>query len=306
MKHFKPIFTYEFEGVAETNVSVEPKTDTDIVASTSEHAGYKIKGSPRMLDRWLDKIVRISGSAPVFLFIVGALLVWAFLGIQFGGTSQWAAVISDVQAILCYVFDSFLMRQLIREYAERQTAMAEMKSRRDSHERMLTKLRETLGPQRLLHVSVMAATHRLEDLDQGLHTQGFFARAIIFSAKMFGHIVTVGMYWICIFIWLGFGHYCGWTDQWQMYINSATSALMVLVFAFLDSLRECYADYTNLCMDAIFRLDSTLEQELRRITEDELPNEPQVISPPARIRSRFQSSITPTSSVRWSELSFLF
>jgi low-affinity ferrous iron transport protein len=70
------------------------------------------------------------------------------------------------------------------------------------------------------------------------------------------------------------------SDRWQLYINDATSALMVLVFAFLACLRECYADYTNTCLEAIFRLDSTLEKELRRLSKDDLPNQMEVILPP--------------------------
>ena len=284
MKHYKPTFRCEIKGVAETqHLSIEQdakEAKGGIVTAAGEVTGYKVKASPRLLDRWLDTVVRIAGSAPIFCFIVGALLVWAFLGIRFGNSAKWTAVISDVQAILCYVFDSFLMRQLLREYSEQQEAMAEMKSRRNSHERMLAKLKSKLGPEGVSHVSQISSNRPLDALDQGTRTQGWFARMIIFSAWAFGHIVTVGMYWVCIFIWLGFGHYCGWTDQWQLYINSATSALMVLVFAFLDCLRECYADYVNNCLDAIFRLDATLEKELRCITEDHLPNGPEVIQPP--------------------------
>jgi low-affinity ferrous iron transport protein len=285
MKHFKPIFRCEIKGTAETQSLPNEQSAKDekqsIVTTSNEVTGYKVKASPRLLDRWLDTIVRIAGSAPIFLLIIGALLVWAFMGIRFGGSAKWTAVISDVQAILCYVFDSFLMRQLLREYAEQQEAMAEMHSRRNSHERMLSKLKEKLGPEGVRRASLVLSHDRpLDALDQGLRTQGLFSRIIIFSAWAFGHIVTVGMYWVCIFIWLGFGHYCGWTDQWQLYINSATSALMVLVFAFLACLRECYADYVNHCLDAIFRLDATLEQELRIITDDQLPNEPDIIMPP--------------------------
>ncbi|KAE8322144.1 Low affinity iron permease-domain-containing protein [Aspergillus sergii] len=284
MKHYKPTFRCEIKGIAETqNLSIEQdtkETKAGIVTTAGEVTGYKVKASPRLLDRWLDTVVRIAGSAPVFCFIVGALLVWAFLGIRFGKSAKWTAVISDVQAILCYVFDSFLMRQLLREYSEQQEAMAEMKSRRSSHERMLGKLKNKLGSEGVHRVSQISSNRPLDALDQGTRTQGWFARMIIFSAWVFGHIITVGMYWVCIFIWLGFGHYCGWTDQWQLYINSATSALMVLVFAFLDCLRECYADYVNNCLDAIFRLDATLEKELRCITDDHLPNESEVIQPP--------------------------
>jgi low-affinity ferrous iron transport protein len=56
-------------------------------------------------------VVKFSGSEFVFLSIMAALLTWALMGIKFGNSENWQVVISDVQAIFTYVFDSFLMRQ---------------------------------------------------------------------------------------------------------------------------------------------------------------------------------------------------
>ncbi|KAJ6133923.1 hypothetical protein N7523_000245 [Penicillium sp. IBT 18751x] len=250
------------------------------MTSTGDGSGYTVKASPRLLDRWLDVTVRIAGSAPVFLCIIAGLLTWALMGIRFGNSDVWVAAISDVQAILCYVFDSFLMRQLLREYSEQREAVVQIQSRCNSHQRMIASIKRKLGPEVIHRVAEKCKDQALEPLDHGLRAQGLFARCIIVSAKTFGHIISAGLYWVCIFIWLGFGPHCGWSDRWQLYINDATSALMVLVFAFLASLRECYADYTNVCLDAIFRLDSTLEKELRRLSQDDLPNQTEVILPP--------------------------
>ncbi|KAJ5872604.1 uncharacterized protein N7529_004957 [Penicillium soppii] len=283
MRFYRPIFLCEVEGAAETQLVVqstqEKGKDNDLM-TVSDVSGYKPKASPRLVDRWLDLVVRVAGSAPIFLFIIGGLLVWALMGIHFGNSDVWVAIISDVQAILCYVFDSFLMRQLLREYSEQRTVMVEMHSRSNSHRRMLAALNSKLGPETTRCVAEMCKDEPLHPLDPPIESQSLFARCMIFSAKLFGHLITVGLYWVCIFIWLGFGHSCGWSNRWQLYINDATSALMVLVFAFLACLRECYADYTNTCVDAIFRLDATLEQELRRLTQDEIPNTTEVISAP--------------------------
>jgi len=137
-----------------------------------------------------------------------------------------------------------------------------------------------LGPEVTHLVAESCKDEPLRPLNPPVETQSRFSRCMIFSAKLFGHLSTVGLYWVCIFIWLGFGHSCGWSNRWQLYINDATSALMILVFAFLACLRECYADYTKTCVDAIFRLDATLELELRRLNQDELPNLTDVILPP--------------------------
>lgn len=282
MRFYKPIFCCEFEGAAETQQAVveqETKLGTGTV-SVETVSGYKVKKSPRIVDRWLDAVVRVAGSPPIFLVIIGGLLAWALMGIRFANSDIWVAVISDVQAILCYVFDSFLMRQLLREYSEQRSAMAEIKSRCNSHRRMLAKAKEKLGPEGVRRFVETYNSEPLRPLDHGFRTQSRFARWIILSSKMFGHITTVGLYWVGIFVWLGFGHHCHWSNRWQLYINDATSALMVLVFAFLACLRECYADYTNTCVDAIFRLDATLEKELRHLSQDELSNTSETIMPP--------------------------
>ncbi|KAJ5767148.1 uncharacterized protein N7511_004764 [Penicillium nucicola] len=283
MQFYTPVFRCEVEGVAETqSVVLEKDSDTgfDVVVTEENTSGYKVKASPRLVDRWLDAVVCIAGSSPVFLLILGGLLTWALMGIRFGQSVVWVAMISDVQAIMCYVFDSFLMRQLLREYSEQRSAMAEMKSRCSSHRRMLVKLKAKMDPDTIRRIAEKCQDEPLLSLDHGLRTKSLFARSIILSAKLLGHIITVGLYWVGIFVWLGFGHYCGWSNRWQLYINDATSALMVFVFAFLACLRECYAAYTHNCVEAIFRLDSALEKQLRRLSQDDRPNTSEIIMPP--------------------------
>lgn len=283
MKAFIPIFRCEIQGAAETQtVSFEhdPKAGVDIHEIGESVSGYKVKASPRIVDRWLDIVVRVAGSAPVFLVIVSGLLTWALMGIRFGNDDIWIAAISDVQAILCYVFDSFLMRQLLREYSELTAAVVEIKSRCSSHHRMLSKVKARLGPEQTRRVAALCQNEPLQPLEHGNQAQSPFAKCIIFTAQMFGHLVTVVLYWVCVLVWLGFGHYCHWSTRWQLYMNDSTSALMILVFAFLACLRECYADYTNTCIDAIFRLDCSLEKTLRHLTQDDLPNVTEVIVPP--------------------------
>ncbi|KAJ5102727.1 hypothetical protein N7532_003256 [Penicillium argentinense] len=113
----------------------------------------------------------------------------------------------------------------------------------------------------------------LPPFDRGLRAQGPFARVSIFSAKIFGHVAPIG-----VFVWLEFGR-----NRWQLYTNYATSALMTLVFAFLACLRECYCTYTNICTDVIFKLDATLEGELRRLSKDSIPYKTEDIMPPKAI-----------------------
>ncbi|KAJ5930083.1 hypothetical protein N7466_005576 [Penicillium verhagenii] len=284
MRFYRPVFQLDVEGVAETQVvsiSGEGKREDIMMTAEEENLmGYKTKAASRLVDRGLDVLVRVAGSAPIILFIVVGLLLWAFLGIRFGTSDVWVAIISDVQAILCYVFDSFLLRQLLREYTEQCTVMVEIKSRSNSHRRMFAMVKEKMGQEETSRVANICKDEPLHSLDYSMSDQSLFSQWIISSAKTFGHLITVGMYWVCIFIWLGFGPSCDWSPRWQLYINDATSALMVLVFAFLACLRECYANYTGTCVNAIFKLDASLEQELRRLTHDTLPNTTEVIERP--------------------------
>jgi low-affinity ferrous iron transport protein len=122
-----------------------------------------------------------------------------------------------------------------------------------------------------------------------LPSENWLGRVSTHASNIIGHIVTVGLFWVCIFIWIGFGHYCGWSNQWQLYINSATSALMVFIFAFLANIRERHNRYAERCLDIIFKADASLERNLRLKTNDTVPNPPVVV--PAPKVTRIQRAI---------------
>lgn len=251
--------------------------------------GYVVKSKTRVLDRWLDRVVQFSGSPYVFLGITGALLVWIFLAIPFHGHIKWQVVISDVQAIVSYVFDSFLMRQLLNEHDHCIQAVAEIRSRNLSHERMLKSLVEDAEKQAAV-LSAVAASSESEEGSEGdtgtgpfeadLPADNWFGRLSTALAHFLGHIATVSVYWVGVFIWLGFGHYCGWSDMWELYMNSATSALMIFVFSFLANINERHDQYTRRSLDVIYQADSTLEQKLRLLSGDTLDNQPVIIPAP--------------------------
>lgn len=90
-------------GLSQTVAMVE-----SVVRQTSRHVIYLGTRKSRMLDRWLDKVVALSGSNVVIVFTIIALLTWALLGIKFANRTGWRVGISDAQAIINMVFDSFL------------------------------------------------------------------------------------------------------------------------------------------------------------------------------------------------------
>ncbi|KAK9318120.1 Low affinity iron permease-domain-containing protein [Lipomyces starkeyi] len=229
----------------------------------------------RLLDRWLDKVVHVAGSGFVFVLVMTILLVWALLGIKYGQSEMWQVVISDFQAIFCYIFDSFLMRQQLIGHDSIMMVAARLQSRNISNRRMLRHFVEKKSDK----------LSQIEVLDQNLITSEFpkvnwLARLSNYAASVTGHIITIFLFWICIFVWIGFGQYCGWSDEWQLYINSATSALMVFVFVFLENIREQHRTYSESCLDLIHKTDSSLELRLRIATGDTIDNETVVIPGP--------------------------
>jgi low-affinity ferrous iron transport protein len=233
---------------------------------------YLGTGKTRMLDRWLDKVVALSGSNAVLLFTVIALITWALLGIKFANRTGWQVGISDAQAIINMVFDAFLVRQQLNAYDETLVILCQLQSRAESHRRMLRALDVR---QRGQHVP------NTEVLVQDLPTQdGVFARFCGSASAFMGHIGTVSAYWICIGVWLGFGHYCGWSSTWFFYINSATSALMVLLLAFLANNRERHEKHLQDCVSLIYSADARLERMLREATGDQIENSISIIPAP--------------------------
>jgi low-affinity ferrous iron transport protein len=274
----------EMQGTASTMVPVACDPEKTIVVSVKNDTGYTIKAKSRMLDRWLDWVVKASGSEPVFFTIMTALFTWAFLGIKYGQSQDYQILISDVQAIVSYVFDSFLMRQQLNGYEELIVAAAELRSRCTSHGRMLRQLADS---------NRLAKQAPSLEHDTGFETQlpveNWLGRMSTSASWILGHIVTVTLFWVCILVWIGFGHHSGWSNMWQLYINSSTSALMVLVFSFLANIRERHSRYIARCLDATFRVDSALELKLRLLTNDTIANDTVIV--PAPKVNRIQRAI---------------
>jgi low-affinity ferrous iron transport protein len=273
---------HEIEAVAPTQVvfDAEISEENNANNSTENINGYTTIIKPKMLERWLDKVVEASGSEFAYFTIIIALLIWAFLGIPFGKYNTWQVIISDAQAIVNMVFDAFLMRQQLNSHDSLLTVAACLRSRSTSNKRMLLQL---IGSGKYSDVS----GKQFSELEQTtfaseLPRENWLGRISTGLSAFMGHILTVLGFWVCVFIWIGFGKYCGWSDTWQLYMNSATSALMVFILAFLANIRERHTKYMTKCLSSIWQLDSALELRLRRLTQDTTENEPVKISPRKR------------------------
>ncbi|ORX33308.1 hypothetical protein BD324DRAFT_640266 [Kockovaella imperatae] len=218
---------------------------------------------PKRLDRWLDKVVSLAGSQTVFGLILAGLVGWALLGIKFSSSEKWPALISDIQAVLCYVFDSLLMRQQSNGYRWTMERVIRLKSRAASHQIMLERLELKVHP-----------------VDLELPQETRFGRFVTRCALVMGHIITIMLYWVAIGVWLGFGPKNSWSAQWLLDINSATSALMVLLFAFLANIRQRHAAYEEVCVKALEEMDEALDRRLREMTGYTDPSPEITILPP--------------------------
>lgn len=241
-----------------------------------------LKPKSRLLDRWLDNVVEFSGSQFVIFAIMIALIIWALLGIPFGHSNDWQVGISDAQAIINMVFDAFLMRQQLNAHESLMLVAASLRSRTITNKRMLRSLIESGQYVKVLPTQLLELEQT--DLANKLPSENWLGRTSTAISEVVGHIASVCAFWGCIFIWIGFGHYCGWSDTWQLYINSATSAWMVFILAFLANIRERHNRYTMTCLEYIFKADAALELRLRTVIKDVLPNPPVVIPTPRRGR----------------------
>ncbi|ELR08508.1 low-affinity Fe(2+) transport protein [Pseudogymnoascus destructans] len=248
---------------------------------------YTVTTKPRVLDRWLDKVVEASGSEFVYFTFIIALLTWAFLGIPFGQSNTWQLTISDSQAIINMVFDAFLMRQQLNSHESLMVVAACLRSRTTSHKRMLNQLIRS-GKYKKVK-STQFQELQQTDFESELPAENWLGRISTAVSTFMGHIVTVFGFWVCIFIWIGFGKYCNWSDTWQLYINSSTSALMVFILAFLANIRERHTKYMTRCLESIWKVDAALELRLRTVTGDNIENPAVLI--PAHKRSRIQRAI---------------
>jgi low-affinity ferrous iron transport protein len=274
----------EFVCAAPTQVVVNRETDQEkpIDLSVDNINTYSAIQKVGRMDVWFDKVVEASGSGFIYFTTIVALLTWAFLGIPFGESSTWKIVISNAQAIINMVFDAFLMRQQLNSHQSLMMVAASLRSRANSHKRMLNKLMQS-G-----RYSIVKSTQFQEiqqtDFATKLPSEDWLGRFSTACAAFLGHIATVFSFWICIFIWIGFGKYCNWSDTWQLYINSATSALMVFMLAFLANIRKRHTEYMAKCLEAIWQVDTALEVKLRTATGDNTENPAVTIHAPKRGR----------------------
>jgi low-affinity ferrous iron transport protein len=171
-----------------------------------------------------------------------------------------------------------LMRQQLNTYDEALAAAAQLQSRARTHRRLLL---QVLATEHGSKQEVIDSTATKEDVvDADLPAESLFGQFMTACAVIVGHIGFIGVYCAAIIVWLAFGPRNEWSNEWQLYINSATSALMVFVFSFLANIRERHSRYAKACLQTTFRVDARLELTLRAVTGDDVQNDMTIIAAP--------------------------
>lgn len=265
----------DIRGTASANVAVPVPGAPD---EEKGLAGFAEPIKHSRLDRWLDGVVAFSGSTFAFFAILAAVAAWCLMGIKYGSNENWQVIISDVQALLCYVYDSLLVRQQLNQYDDNMAAIAQLQSRSASHLRMLRMLKhDSLEAEKTAASIQSAPAYHVED---ELPKETRFGRFITVTAMISGHVVTLTLFWVAVIAWLAIGHLFQYSDLWQLYMNSATSGLMILTFILLANVGQRHAVHQKRSLDQLFTADSGLESCLRALTHDTQPNPEVVLSAP--------------------------
>lgn len=244
------------------------------------------------LDSWLDAVVRWSGSLAFFLSVTAGLVAWAVLGIVgFGKNADWNVLISDIQAIGTYVLDSFLVRQQLAAHDEVLVLVGVLRSRCETVHVLLRQIASRRSSADSSGAGTAPEDGKVEevDIDVALPDDTRIGKAAKRLSSIAGDLSTILLFWIGVIVWLAFGPSQGWSPQWQLYMNSSSSALMLFVFAFLCCVRERHGDYVKACLDKIRRTDEELERTLRVLTGDKSSHPVIVIAAP-RV-SRIQRAV---------------
>lgn len=102
------------------------------------------------------------------------------------------------------------------------------------------------------------------------------------------HVAAVGIgslyayifYWIGIFAWIAIGPIFGFSNTWQLYVNTATAIVLTFASMFLQNVEQRQEDNLEKSLEYATKIDAEIEGRLREITGDRKPNPIFEIQPP--------------------------
>ncbi len=275
----------DIEGTADVPLSSQQKTllssDEDIIEALDkdeESDVEKAESQPRhkisIGTSLFDKVTRFAGTPFVLFSTILALLTWMVLGIVLGPTQTWQIALQNTSSIQCYISDTLLMRQQHNSARDLLTLIYQLRSRNVTCRRILQRIQhERPGDTECPPAAIDGDGKSMDPADY-LPAQSLYGRICDWFVWGFSSLYAFIVYWIGIFIWLGFGASASlqWGNNWQLYINSATAVEITLVSIFLQNTRQRHMNYLNKCFESIIDEDRLMESQLRQVDGDTEPN----------------------------------
>ncbi|EJS44109.1 fet4p [Saccharomyces arboricola H-6] len=245
-------------------------------------------------DKSLDFLVRVAGSQIVFFIIWVIVIIWIVIGIVYNAPFNWQVVMQDGQSIQSYVWDTLLMRQQLMSTHEQILICGRLRSRLASFRDYLTRGFSKEGKKEECIVEANEVDSAGEHVDLSMVTgelpvENWYDRLSNLASECMGSITAMIIFWLGIFVWIGCGAipkdagntppYTGETsgsnpklkkfsDDWQMYINTAVAVSILICSTFLQNLRARHDDFIGKFLIKIFDMDEQIDYYIRRHFND--------------------------------------
>lgn len=233
----------------------------------------------------LDKVVAAAGSRWALGFVLLLLVAWGVLGAVFGATDTWQVYLQDVSSLQSYTSATLLMRQQNTNTQGLLKRICNLLSRSQSNERMIKSLNKEQRDQ----LRNSQAQIRSEITDSLKMNEDIFDRISNKVAAAAGSLVALSIYTLAIIAWVFLGIPAGFTDTWQLWVNTGTALEITVITMFLQNIRKQHDLHLQKTVAAIEKIDKDIEMQLRRMTGDMTPNP--TVSSQAPVLSRWVKAI---------------
>lgn len=263
------------------------------------------------IDRFIQACVEITGSLYTFIIVWIIIIVWVVIGIVQGGPNNWQIIMQDGQSIQTYIWNTFLMRQQLDDTHKFLKVYGRLKSRAAVLNKLMAEVKVSYDKHTPLCNCKLELDENGEALRQNIANLEevqivkltWFERLSNLMTLILGSLPSIVVYWAGVFIWIGCGalytptgnqppftgKYTGsnpaygkFTNQWQMYINTAVALELLITSVFLENLRLRNNKTVRGYFEDFINLDADLELELRRLTGYTNDNLPLIVRPMPR------------------------
>lgn len=263
----------------EQNTSYKVVTDED----TKERRLFNPEERKDLGGRIFDTVTSLAGSRAAFISTLLVLIGWAIAGGVLGAPDNWQIFMQDGSSIQCYISDTLLMRQQHNHCISLLTFIAQLRSRNATQRRLFHSpdFSKDVDTNQVLQMGVR------DDVGDAvtLPTENWFDVCCNWVSEAVGSLTAWAIYWGGIFAWIGVGDMLGWSDLWQLYINTAVAVELTFTSMFLQNTRRRHMLYLRKCLKSIMESDCELETKLREHFNDNKPNPVITIPPPKMTRA---------------------